>query len=127
MTREAFLEYCSSALGTEPDYPFEDNFETAVLRHMGNRKWFALVMKVPKRKFGFDSDEIIDIVNLKLPVEMFGSFGKEDGVYPAYHMNKLHWISVMLSAASDSTVEFLVNVSYEVTKTSPRKCKKEDV
>ena len=110
MTREAFLEYCGSVLGTEPDYPFEDNFETAVLRHMGSRKWFALVMKVPKRKFGFDSDEIIDIVNLKLPVEMFGSFGKEDGVYPAYHMNKLHWISVMLSAAADSTVEVLVNV-----------------
>lgn len=39
MTREAFLEYCGSVLGTEPDYPFEDNFETAVLRHMGNRKW----------------------------------------------------------------------------------------
>ena len=127
MIKQSFLDYCLGTFGTLPDYPFDEDFETAVLRHADNHKWFALLMKVSRRKFGFDSDEIIDIVNLKLPVEMFGSFGKEDGVYPAYHMNKLHWISVMLSAAADNTVEFLVNVSYEVTKTSPRKCKKEDV
>lgn len=120
MTREAFLEYCASALCTEPDYPFEDDFETAVLRHGDNRKWFALIMKVSMRKFGFDSDRTVDIVNLKLPVEMFGSFSKEDGVYPAYHMNKLHWISVLLSDAADGTVEFLTNVSYEATKTKRR-------
>ena len=115
MTREAFLEYCASARCTEPDYPFEDDFETEVLRHGDNRNWFALIMKVSMRKFGFDSDRTVDIVNLKLPVEMIGSFSKEDGVYPAYHMNKLHWISVLLSAAADGTVEFLTNVSYEAT------------
>ena len=116
MTREAFLEYCASALCTEPDYPFEDDFETAVLRHGDNRKWFALIMKVSMRKFGLDSDRTVDIVNLKLPVEMFGSFSKEDGVYPAYHMNKLHWISVLLPDAPADLVQFLVNVSFEATK-----------
>ena len=63
-----------------------------------------------------DSDEIIDAVNLKLPTEMFGSFGAEAGVYPAYHMNKLHWISVLLPDAPEDVVQFLVNVSYEATK-----------
>ena len=48
--------------------------------------------------------------------EMFGSFGAVDGVYPAYHMNKLHWISVLLPDAPDDVVEFLVNVSFEATK-----------
>ena len=55
-------------------------------------------------------------VNLKLPTEMFGSFGATDGVYPAYHMNKLHWISVLLPDAPDDVVQFLVNVSFEATK-----------
>lgn len=116
MTRESFLAFCRSSFGTEADYPFRDDFETAVLRHAGNRKWFALVMRVSKRKFGYDTDEPTDIVNLKLPTEMFGSFGREDGVYPAYHMNKAHWISLFLSDATDDTVEFLTNVSHEVTK-----------
>ena len=73
-------------------------------------------MRVSRRKFSFDSDEVIDVVNLKLPTEMFGSFGVADGVYPAYHMNKLHWISVLLPDAADDLIQFLVNVSYEATK-----------
>ena len=96
MTKQQFLEYCLSAYSTSPDYPFDEDFETAVLRHVDNRKWYAIVMRVSRSKFGFDSDEVIDVVNLKLPTEMFGSFGAADGVYPAYHMNKLHWISVLL-------------------------------
>ena len=120
MTKQSFLEYCLNTYGTSPDYPFDEDFETAVLRHADNRKGYAIVMRVSRRKFGFDSDEVIDIVNLKLPTEMFGSFGASDGVYPAYRMNKLHWISVLLSDAPDDVVQFLVNVSFEATK-APKK------
>jgi predicted DNA-binding protein (MmcQ/YjbR family) len=123
MTKQSFLSYCLDTYGTDPDYPFDDDFETAVLRHTYNRKWYALVMKISRRKLGLDSDDMIDVVNLKLPTEMFGSFGASDGVYPAYHMNKLHWISVILGDASDNLVSFLTNVSFEVTKnkTKPNK------
>ena len=121
MTKRSFLDYCLNTFGTSPDYPFDEDFETAVLRHADNRKWFALLMKVSRRKFGFDSDEAVDVVNLKLPVDMFGSFGKDDGVYPAYHMNKLHWISVLLPDATDETIAFLAGVSYEATKSKPRR------
>ena len=116
MTKQGFLKYCLNTYGTSPDYPFDEDFETAELRHGENRKWYALVMRVSRRKFGFDSNEVIDVVNLKLPVEMFGSFGVADGVYPAYHMNKLHWISVLLPDAPEDVVRFLVNVSFEATK-----------
>ena len=121
MTKQEFLKYCLNTYGTSPDYPFDEDFETAVLRHTDNRKWYAIVMKVSLRKFGFDSDEMIDVVNLKLPTEMFGSFGAADGVYPAYHMNKLHWISVLLPDAPEETVQFLVNVSFEATKVKDKK------
>ena len=108
MTKKEFLEHCFEVYGTRPDYPFDDLLETAVLRHGNNRKWYALVMKVSRRKFGLESDEVVDVVNLKLPIEMFGSFGASDGVYPAYHMNKVHWISVMLSDAEDDLIDLLV-------------------
>ena len=123
MIKQDFLSYCSGTYGTAPDYPFDEDFETAVLRHADNRKWYAIVMKVSRRKFGIDSDEVIDVVNLKLPVEMFGSFGAVDGVYPAYHMNKLHWISVLLPDAPNDILQFLVNVSFEATKTTKKKTK----
>ena len=123
MTKQEFLGYCIDTYGTSPDYPFDDLFESAVFRHRDNRKWYAIVMKVSRRKFGFDSDELIDVVNLKLPTEMFGSFGAADGVYPAYHMNKLHWISVLLPDAPEDMVQFLVNVSFEATKSVMKRVK----
>ena len=121
MTKQEFLQYSLDTYNTSPDYPFDEDLETAVLRHADNRKWYAIVMRVSRRKFGIDSDEVIDVVNLKLPTEMFGSFGVPDGVYPAYHMNKLHWISVLLPDAPDDVVQFLVNVSFEATKVPKKK------
>ena len=116
MTRREFFEYCLNTYGTSPDYPFDEDFVTAVFRHPDNRKWYALAMRVPRSKFGLASGEAADVVNLKLPTEMFGSFGASDGVYPAYHMNKLHWISVLLPDAPDDVIRFLVNVSFESSK-----------
>lgn len=118
MTKQDFINYCISAYGTVPDFPFEDDFVTTVLRHADTRKWYALVMQVSRRKFGQASDESVDVVNLKMPVEMFGSFGTEDGVYPAYHMNKLHWVSVLLPDATDDVIKFLTNVSFAATQKS---------
>ena len=123
MTKQWFFEYCLNTFGTSPDYPFDEDLETAVLRHGDNRKWYAIVMRVSRRKFGLESDEIVDVVNLKLPTEMFGSFGASDGVYPAYHMNKLHWISVLLPDAPEDVVAFLVNASFEATRSVIRQRK----
>ena len=120
MTKQQFLEYCRDAYGTTADYPFDEDSLTAVLRHGDNRKWYAIVMRVSRRKFGLDSDEVIDVVNLKLPIEMHGSFGASEGVYPAYHMNKLHWISVLLPDAPDDVVSFLTNASFEATRSKTK-------
>ena len=97
--------------------------ESAVFRHADNKKWFAIVLSVSRRKFGLDSDEVIDIVNLKLPTEMFGSFGVADGVYPAYHMNKLHWISVLLPDAPSDVVQLLTNASFVATRSNKKQRK----
>ena len=126
MTRDAFLNYCLDTYGTAADYPFDEDFETAVFRHTDNRKWYAIMMRVSRRKFGPDSDEIVDVVNLKLPIEMFGSFDASDGVYPAYHMNKLHWISVLLPDAKEDLIDLLVNASYEATKNKKKRRKSND-
>ena len=121
MTQQAFFDLCSALYDISPDYPFEEDFETAVFRHSDSRKWFALVMQVSRRKLGLECDEITDVVNLKLPIEMFGSFGAADGVYPAYHMNKLHWISVILPDAPDDVIKFLLNASFEATKAKKKR------
>ena len=123
MNKQEFIAYCKNTYGTLPDYPFDDWMESAVFRHTNTRKWYGIAMRVSRRKFGFDSDEQVDVVNLKLPLEMHGSFGASDGVHPAYHMNKMHWISVLLPDAPEDLIMFLTDVSYRATKETPKRKK----
>ena len=121
MKKQEFLEYCSETYGTSADYPFEGDFETAVLRHTDNKKWYALVMRVSRRKFSEDEDEMVDVVNLKIPLELCGTFDLSGGVYPAYHMNKRHWISVLLPDVSEDLLRRLVDLSFDATKSKKKK------
>ena len=123
MTKQEFLEYCAETYGTLPDYPFDEDFETAVLRHNDNKKWYAIVMRVSRRKFLEESDEIADVVNLKIPLELFGSFDLFGGIYPAYHMNKRHWISVLLPDVSNDLLRHLVDLSYDATRSKKKRTK----
>ena len=114
MDRKGVFAYCREAFGVLPDYPWEQD-DTAVLRHEDNRKWFAIVMKLPKSKLRPDAEGHSDVMNVKIAPEMVGSFDASEGVYPAYHMNKGHWVSVMLDEAPDDVVTFLLGVSFELT------------
>jgi len=53
---------------------------------------------------------------------MMGSLLQEKGIFPAYHMSKTCWISVLLDGSvSEETLSFLIDISFELTN---KKCKK---
>ncbi len=116
MTKKELFEYCLETYGDSPDYPFENDFETAVLRHPANKKWYALVMRVSRSKLGEEDTEIVDVVNLKVPLAESFAFDAFGGVYPAYHMNKRHWVSVILSDTPTDLLLHLLSLSYDATK-----------
>ena len=45
-------------------------------------------------KIGIKSDEILDVVNLKMKPEDVQKLTDGKKYFPAYHMNKKHWITV---------------------------------
>jgi len=121
MTANDFEKYVLDTFNIAPDHPFEDVPPPAVFRHKDNRKWFALIMTIPKRRLGINSDELIDVVNLKCPTEMVDSMWQENGIFPAYHMNKAHWITACLDgSASDELILWLLEISFELTKSKKR-------
>ena len=116
MTRQEFETFVLDAYGVRADYPFEEDFESGVFRH-GSGKWFALAMRVSERKIGHDGDEIINIVNMKCAPEVIESIaGIEPGIYPAYHMNKTHWLTVALDECDEGTIGWLLGISYDLTR-----------
>ena len=46
MDRKKLEQLIFDTCSVEPDYPWMDTPESAVFRHPGNRKWFALVTTV---------------------------------------------------------------------------------
>ncbi|MBQ9828409.1 MAG: MmcQ/YjbR family DNA-binding protein, partial [Lachnospiraceae bacterium] len=91
--------------------------------HEDNKKWFALMMPVKRNKLGLPGGDIVDVINLKID-DMFLKeiLLREPGIMPAYHMNKMHWITVLL----DGTVEEdricdLIGISYEATASKKKK------
>ena len=89
------------------------NFQ--VFRHTGNKKWFAVLMDIPRKNLGLTGDDEISIVNLKCDTRLIGSFRMEPGIFPGWHMNKAHWLSVALDGTvDDEKIKFLVDKSYEL-------------
>ena len=122
MTRQDLFAHIADTYGITPDYPFEEDFVTAVFRHTGNRKWFAIAMLIPRGKLGLRGEGHVDVVNLKVSPEMIPSLTQEPGIFPAYHMNKSHWVTAALDGtASEEMVEFLTEVSFTLTAKKAKK------
>ena len=117
MNKYEFASYIEDFYGIKYDCPFEDELDAWVFRHPDNEKWFALVMTIKKSKLGIDSNEYIDVVNLKCAPEIMDDLWQERGVFPAYHMNKKHWLTLCLDGScDDETIKFVINISHTLTK-----------
>ncbi len=124
MERREIEQYIFDTYSVEPDYPWMDTPESAVFRHAGNRKWFALVTTVSKSKLGLQEQAPLDIVNLKCDPILIGSLRMERGFFPAYHMNKDKWITAALDgSAPDDTIKMLLEMSYQATAPKHRRRK----
>ena len=122
MTRDELQRYIFDHYSTEPDYPWPGAPNHAVFRHGGNRKWFALVMEVPRSRLGLPGAEPLDIVNFKCDPILISSLRGEAGIFPAYHMNKASWITVALDGSvPGEKLKMLLDLSYELTATKIRK------
>ena len=112
-----------------PDYPFEDgkDQEDAVFRYSKNQKWYGILMPIKRScisKKAEDTD-IIDVLNVKIDESKRDEILKLTSVYPAYHMNKLKWISIVLDGGlDDDSLMELIDTSRNLVMSS-KKIKRE--
>ena len=43
MNNEEIIKYCLTLENTYKDCPFPDDFESVTMKHLKNKKWFALI------------------------------------------------------------------------------------
>ena len=122
MTSTDWIHYIQDAYSTEPEHPWADEPGYAVFRHESNRKWFALFMTVARFRLGLPGEGDIAVVNLKADPRLIGSQREKPGFFPAYHMNKEHWLTAALDgSAPEDEIKALLAMSFGLTAPKPRR------
>jgi predicted DNA-binding protein (MmcQ/YjbR family) len=122
MTHADIIAYCRDNYGTEPEYPWGDLPEAGVLRHRDNAKWYGLFMSVTADKLGRKTHEMLELLNIKGDPDEIVHIREMDGFAPAYHMNKKHWLTVILGEITAPEVVYrLIEKSYDLTAPKRRK------
>ena len=106
-TRQEAIAACLQLPDVYEDYPFDD-FNWTAIRHRANQKIFAMI---------FERENHIWI-NVKAQ-PMWVDFWRRtfSAVVPAYHMNKTHWLTIILDHGVETEEIFkLLDWSYDLTK-----------
>lgn len=90
------IAYLSEKYRNKPEFLWEKFPENAIFRRTDTNKWFAALLTLPKRKLGINSDEIIEILDLRINPEQIACTVDNQKYFPGYHMNKKHWITICL-------------------------------
>ena len=116
--------------GDKIDFPFSTAPDYGVFRNPENRKWYGIIMNIPKSKIENSGraaslsadDAIVEIINVKIDPEKSIELKKRRGFYDAYHMSKKNWITIALDGSvSDGLIVDLLKKSRALV--SPRPCR----
>ena len=100
--KQKYIDFLHSYFKASGDTPWSDDGDvTSTVFRCPNKKWFALVMKIKFKNLGFESEEPVWAVNLKTDPEKIPQIVDKKSIFPAYHMNKKYWITVLLTAITD--------------------------
>lgn len=123
--RERVLRFAEESFGTQPEYLWADTPEAAVLRHPNSKKWYGILMRVPRDRLGLEGSSCVDVLNVKCGPLLLGSLLAEPGFLPAYHMSKSHWASILLNGTvADEAVFSLLELSYAAVAPKPKQRKR---
>lgn len=111
--REKIFDFVKEEFNTVPVHPFADDDDSTTLNTEVRNKWYAIIMNIPYKSMGIDSEGKCDVINLKADPERIPDLTDNIHIYPAYHMNKKHWISVLLNEGCDiESLKGLIRNSY---------------
>ena len=111
---ERITKHLQDTYETEPEHLWTQYPTYSVFRHPLSKKWYALIMDVPRNRLGLEGDETVAGLDLKCSPLMVGSLLSEDGFLPAYHMSKNSWITILLDGSvPDEKIIPLLELSYD--------------
>ena len=116
--RSEIIDYCNEKYGENHVNPFKKHPDILAFVNEKN-KWYALLSDVEYNKLNKNTDITtkVKILNLKYTTDKILDIIDNKNIFPAYHMNKKHWISIVLDKNIKlETIKELIDISYSLVK-----------
>ena len=110
------LKYIKDKYGDKEEYLWEKFPETAAIRNKKNNKWYAVLMVIEESKLGIDSNNKVEVIDLKCHKERIQNIIDNKQIFPGYHMNKSSWITIKLDGSMKlKEIYKLIDISYNIS------------
>ena len=111
------IKYIKDKYNDELEFLWKKSPNNAIVRRKTSAKWYAVFLTISKNKLGFASNKIVEILNLHLRPQKAEELIMSGKYFPAYHMNKYHWNSIILNGTvPNEDIKNMIEDSYEMTK-----------
>ena len=93
------IAYVRDKYGDELEFLWEKYPNAAIVRRKDTQKWYALIMEISERKLGLDSDNMVEILDLRGNPDELKNLVDGEKYFAGYHMNKKSWLTIRLDGS----------------------------
>ena len=93
------IRYIKEKYGDELEFLWKKFPTNAIWRRKDNRKWYGALLTITQDKLGLNCSEKVEIIDLRALPEEIETLIDHEKIFPGYHMNKKHWITICLDGS----------------------------
>ena len=110
------INYIKKKYGDELEFLWEKYDNNAIWRNKKNNKWYGVLMTIPENRLKGDSDEEVEVIDLKCDKEKIDTIIDNKSIFLGYHMNKKSWITIILDGSvSLGIITDYIDDSYDLS------------
>lgn len=111
---QSVIKYVKEKYAGNLEFLWEKS-NNAIIRHHDTKKWYLILLTIPREKLGLKSNDLVEIIDLKMPPEEIVKLVDNKKIFPGYHMNKKHWITICLdNTMTDEELFKYIDISYNL-------------
>lgn len=112
------IKYVKEKYNDDLEYLWNKFPENAVWRNKINNKWYGALLVISEKKLKIESDEIVNIIDLRYQKDKIKDIIDNKKIFEGYHMNKDNWITIRLDGSIKTEKIFeLIDNSYNISLT----------
>ena len=112
----AIINYVKAKYDNDLEFLWKKSPKSAIWRNQNNRKWYGAVLVISKDKLKIESNEMVEILDLRYQKNDIKNIIDNYKIFPGYHMNKDNWITIILDGRVElEEIYQLIDNSYQLS------------